>query len=96
MTEQRKKRRSSRSITSKKNSPNRKKENQVPNEIDLKFTHIREDLPPDEERKILLWDVYIGWDVEMSSTVRHHILHDFENLGYSRTVKWALLPGGSL
>lgn len=95
MTEKKKRRRSSKSITSKKNSP-RKKEDQIPDEIDIKFTHVREKLPPEEEKKILLWDMYLGWVVELSFIVRQHIEHDYELLGYSRTVKWALLPGGKL
>ena len=61
-------------------------------QVNLEFTHVREDLPPETKDQLLLWDLQIGWMVELSFIVRQHITHDFDNLGYSRTVKWALLP----
>ena len=62
-----------------KSSVNRKrkvKKQESPPNITIKMKHVEEELPPNEDKKILTWEPIYGYDLGRSFVVLQHIQED--------------------
>lgn len=56
----------------------------------IKFISTKKDLPPNEHKDIIIWDVW-GFDIAKSDIVRQHILDDVQHKREIRTKYWSKL-----